>query len=186
MTAKDCTEHGYNIAAEYEGSASFFRSILSTGKGDLGRLVAAAAMITNQAKLSAILEAFAKIGRAVKDLTIEDIKGDIEPLRQRSIFPILRKRSGEDYDTLADLNRKGQPWFIADRSHLRDSFLGYVDILAFAPEDLEAIEEFLRVLGLSSRKMSLLVATEMKPSGISTLHREYTSRLRSKVPYIVA
>ena len=150
VTAKECVDEGFNIAAEYEGSASLFRGILSTGKGKIGPLVAAATIITATAKLSTILEAFVKISRALVGLTAEDAREDVEPLRRKPIFPILQKRGNKD--TLAFLNRKNQPWFIADRHHLRDSFFGRAELLAFAPEDLELIESLLKVLELDSRK----------------------------------
>jgi hypothetical protein len=181
-------DEGFNIAAEYEGSASLFRGILSTGKGKIGPLVAAATMITATAKLSTILETFVKISRALEGLTAEVAREDVEPLRRKPIFPILQKRGNKEYDTLAFLNRnrKKQPWFIADRHHLRDSFLGRTELLAFAPEDLKLIESLLEVLELDSRKLSQLVGSETSPIGIPMPNEKYTKHLRLKVPFITA
>ena len=191
LTAQECIDKKLNLETEYPESATLFRCLLATGSGGIGALVAAATMITTSTKLSDILERFAKASRALAGVSPQDAKRAVEPLQKKVVFPIFKNATltpGErEYDVLAILNRKaGTPWFIADRHYLRESFLGHVDLLAFATEDLERIEVLTKALGLDARKLSALVRKEAAPYGDTNLHHRYTRALLTKAPFITA
>ncbi|KAF4467774.1 heterokaryon incompatibility [Fusarium albosuccineum] len=184
VSAQECLEKNLDIAAEYSSSATLFRNVLGTGADDIERLVQTMCAIT---ELSDILKSFSRIDRAIRTQGARNFKAAIEKLnRWVPIFPILKEDSGKEYDALAPLNPAFLPWFIADRHHLRDSFNGSVDILAFSPQEIQSIEVFLKVLDLESRFLSKIVKVESRPMGKPKRHKAYTLSLRRKAAFITA
>lgn len=187
INAQECLEMNLDITSEYQGSTTLFRNVLGTGTDNTERLVQTLCAITEEASLSEILESFVKMNRAIQAQGSRNFKVAIEKLNKWvPIFPILKEDSGKEYDTLAPLNPAFPPWFIADRHHLRDSFCGRVGILAFSPQDLQSIEELLKVLDLESRVLSRIVKIESSPSGKPKRHKAYTLSLRRKAAFITA
>ncbi|KAH6898099.1 hypothetical protein B0T10DRAFT_535063 [Thelonectria olida] len=190
---KECVEQDYNIAFEYRDSKSLFQDLLGTGLDSIERLVEKATKITNKMSRGGILQNFTRLNRALATLSTQDAEKYVKPLHdhnQKGIFPILQGPGDHDddreYDTLDILNPAFPPWFIADRHHLRESFVGHLKILAFEPEEVDAIEALLNVLGLNHRRLSALIRVETFPSGRPKTHRDRTIALREKAPFISA
>ncbi len=185
VSALDCMQRDFDIGAEYRDCRFFFRNILNPHVEKLETMVKAVISADKDTKLRSRLESWAKISKALKEQDLANPKTALLAFQMAKIFPVFRQAASE-YDSLVALDPESAPWFIADRHHLRDSFLGCVDLLAFAPEDLEPIEDLLRYLNLESRKLSRLVHSVCTPLGKSKRNKRYTLFLRSKAPYITA
>lgn len=189
----ECIQRSLDLESEYPQASQLFQFLLATGKGEIGALIEAATRITLNSKLSQIADLFARISRTLKGMNQKKAAQAIKPLCKRPSFPLITKdieegREGDadkEFDALAPLGIDKE-WLVADSPPMRDSFRGKVGLLAFSVSDLELMEELLKVLGLENRKLSRLVAMEMKPKGQVSLNREYTKLLQAKAPFIVA
>ncbi|RYP53097.1 hypothetical protein DL768_001874 [Monosporascus sp. mg162] len=187
INGQECLEENLDIVAEYQGSTTLFRNVLGARTDNIGRMVHALSAITEEVSLSYILESFTKVNRAIQAQGTQNSKAAVEGLdKWVPIFPIMRERSDKEYDALAPLKPAFPPWFIADRDHLRDSFLGYVEILAFSPQDLESIQDFLKVVDLDSRVLSKIVKVETSPFGKPKRNKACTLSLQRKAAFIAA
>jgi len=187
VTAEQCKEKNLDVVQEYPACATLFYNLLGTDALNISGLVVAAKTAPATADLSDRLKFLTRISRAIQMKTPEEVKGELSSLSAWvPFFPILKNRSDRQYDELAPLNPQFPPWFIADRHNLRDSFLGHVPLLAYAPEDLEGIDPFLMALGLEGRKLSRLVKVMTKPAGKPKVNKQYTLSLREKAPFIIS
>jgi hypothetical protein len=167
IDAKECLEKNLDIVAEYQSSATLFRNVLGF-KTD-------------------ILKSFVKMDQAMQAQSTENFSDIVTKLNTWvAVFPILTEYDDKEYHSLAPLNPAFPPWFIADRHHLRDSFCGHVNLLAFWPQDLQSIETFLKALGLESRYLSKIVKFESQVLGKPKVHKAYTVSLRRKAAFITA
>ena len=187
IDAKECLERNLDIVAEYPSSATLFRNVLGFKTDDIKRLVQAFSTISDQASLADILKPFVKMDQAMQSQSTENFSDVVTKLNTWiTVFPILTEYGDKEYNSLAPLNPAFPPWFIADRHHLRDSFCGHVNLLAFRPQDLQSIETFLKALGLESRYLSKIVKFESQVLGKPKVHKAYTVSLRRKAAFITA
>ncbi|KAI0435663.1 hypothetical protein F4803DRAFT_544782 [Xylaria telfairii] len=183
----ECVERDLDIASEYCDSAPLFRCLIKGKTPGIGLLIEAASNHSETAKLGTRLEFLVKINRALQSRRVEDAIEAIKPIRQSTpIFPIIRGWNNTEYDDILPLHPCSPPWFIADRHHLRDSFRGVVDLLAFTPEDLDSIKTLLDLLDLQPRRLSKIVSCEEAPIGKPKRNKKYTSLLRKKAQFITA
>ncbi|OCK83978.1 hypothetical protein K432DRAFT_463823 [Lepidopterella palustris CBS 459.81] len=186
LNTRECIQRGFSIEDEYPQSANLFQFLLATGKDKIGSLIAAASLINASSKLSQISEHFAKISKALIGLSPKKVIRAVQPLQRKPLFPIIKTEEKKaEFDSLCALG-KNTSWFVADLDHLRESFRGIVDLLAFKVEDLESMADLLKALNLESRKLSILVKTETGPKGTTHIHRSYTRSLQAKAPFITA
>jgi hypothetical protein len=185
FSMKECMQRSFDLEFEYPQATNLFQCLLSTGKGEIGKLIAGAMMITLTSKLSQIAEHFARISRALKGMNPKKVARVIKPLAQRPVFPIIQKEGEAEFDALALLGTC-EDWLVADSSPMRDSFRGKVGLLAFDVSDLEMMEDLLTALNLDARRLKELVKMETKPKGTISLSTGYTKLLQAKSPFIIA
>ena len=185
FSTKECIQGSFDLEFEYPQATNLFQFLLSTGKGEIGKLIAGAMMITSASKLGQIAEHFARISRALKGVNPKKAVQAIKPLTQRPLFPIIQKEGEEEFDVLAPLGTS-KDWLVADSPPMRDSFRGKVGLLAFEVSDLEMMEDLLTALHLNARKLTMLVRMETKPKGTTSLNAEYTRLLQAKSSFIIA
>lgn len=186
VNARECVGEDSSIISEYPSSAFLFRAIFAT-LSNIGKLTLDLIATKEEVNIGPKLEGFLRLNRALRTRGSEDAKEALKPLRKWvPIFPVIRKSNGKNYDELAPLNPEFPPWFIADRHQLRDSFIGRVPLLAFAPEELELIDELLKILDLDSRRLSRLVKSQASPWGKPKRSKAYTTSLRERVRFIIA
>ena len=91
---------------------------------------------------------------------------------------------GREYDRL-DSSNSPDPWFIADRPHLYESFRGLAPLMAVSVEDAEGLSELVGVLNLGRLKLSKRVKSIPTTQGIVTADPGLTTSLRSKADFII-
>lgn len=185
FSTKECIQRSLNLESEYPQASKLFQSLLSTGRGEIGSLIAGAMMITSASKLSQIAEHFARISHALKGMSDKKAARAVKQLVHRPFFPIIQKEEEAEFDVLAPLGTS-KDWLVADSPPIRDSFRGKVGLLAFEASDLEMMDDLLTALQLNERRLKSLVKMETKPKGTISLNKEYTRLLQAKSPFIIA
>ena len=75
-------------------------------------------------------------------------------------------------------------WFIADRQHLYDSFVGTLPLLDVAVNEIPMIEHLLNALRLDSRLLSNVAKPKAQKAGKVERDESYENTFRSKVGFI--
>lgn len=101
----------------------------------------------------------------------------LEPFRSRPIFPVKPK----DPSSFTELrSSESKTWYIADRPHLRDSFIGKVALLDIPAAQANQMGGLFACLGLRSRRLSICVTTCTNPAGFIKLRPMETELLQSR------
>lgn len=180
----ECLLRDITIETQYPSSSYLFRCLRSPSGDPIAAIVATATLVTSSSELEDISRLFRNISTALKDVNTSKAAQLLRPLQKRSVFPITNGLGKHRYDDLLDVHNTS--WFIADRPHIRESFLGKLPLLALPIEDLNALEDLFRVLRLDSRLLSNLATRRTHPKGGVTTHWAYTASLRAKSPFIKA
>lgn len=153
--------------------------------GELESLVAKLSHIDNSSTLSDISEIFRNISSTVNGISQFYLTQLRQNIWNKPIFPVTKSGKQGNFDYLAPLGLDGA-WFIADRDHLRSGFDGKLPLLAFKTEELEPMDDFLKLFSIEYRKLSHLVHVSSNPRGIVKVQRSYTKFLRKRSVFIQA
>jgi hypothetical protein len=164
------------LIAHYPERYSFFRDVLRLRDADLNTLVVEARKIMPSDGEIWIAQLFMDLS---KFLDVPAQVPVVKPLIESCIFPITTKTLGAGFDGLQTA-LSSSLWFIADRTHLRQSFESMVPLLAFDLETIEAIAPLLKTLSLEDRLLSRVAKGVSKPDGHISLHADYTASLQKK------
>lgn len=107
----------------------------------------------------------------------------LKPLRSTPIFPVTWDTRQSQFELAS---AEDERWFIADRTHLRDSFAGKVPLLALQPPDLDDLGGLLAALDLKPRQLSSCVATTTYPKGLTELRTSDTLLLNERTPFFAS
>ncbi|OAP55444.1 hypothetical protein AYL99_10417 [Fonsecaea erecta] len=118
-----------------------------------------------------------------KHLEKDETTTAIDSLQTHCIWPIYKTSNQEEWDMLAYANNS-TPWFIADRTHLLESFSGIVPLLAFQVEDVLKIPLLIRKLGCDKRRLTRAVTSIAETVGILRPDPTRQADLRSRAEYI--
>jgi hypothetical protein len=151
----------------------------------LGGLFTRLGFIDESITLSDLSQLFRETSDAIKEKKHNDKFHLPQKLRHQPIFPISKNDRQDGFDYLANCEELSV-WFIADRDHLRASFLGKTPLLAFEAEELNAMDGLLSLFGVESRKLSKLVRSNTVPYGLVSVNGPYTSFLKERVAFIQA
>lgn len=173
-----------DIESQYSRSEKLFRCLLNPTEDMLQSLVEAATKVCQSMEVNQISRLYQNISKALRGVSDSKANAVIKPLRDKKIFPIITKRSQTSYDCLRSI--KDGDWYIADRSHLRESFHGKVSLLAFPAEEINLMEELFKALRIESLKLFMLVDSKTRPRGYITPQEAYARRIRSKSRFIKA
>ncbi|KAM0424514.1 hypothetical protein ACHAPT_010228 [Fusarium lateritium] len=177
-----CRRLNIDLESQYPRSNRLFRCLLATGGLTLAELVQKATRVTPATDPQRILQTFTDISKVLPVTNIKRASHTLKPLHSEAIFPV-EKAKGTKPRLMA---LKSQNWFIADRPHLRGAFIGIVELLVYAPRELKAIEELINTLGLNSRKLSIVVKSENRPSGRLKLDNSHTEHFAKRSHFIQA
>jgi hypothetical protein len=124
-----------------------------------------------------------QMGIAMNDASYTEITeaGLVQKLSTAKIWPI---GTGEKESGCDCLMSAQDSWYIADRKHLRDAFMGKLPFLALDRSALNYAFPFLDSLGLKRRLLSKNASFTPTVSGDITLLPSYTSVFRRKARYI--
>lgn len=107
----------------------------------------------------------------------------VNSLFTHDIWPVYTTENEEDWDFLGCANNS-DPWYIADRAYLLDSFAGIVPLLAFKVEDVLKMPLLIRKLGGDRRRLTRAAISLAQNIGV--IHPDLTCQgnLRAKANFI--
>jgi hypothetical protein len=185
VSTEECVEKGFNIESEYDDSAMLWRCLLSKGNGEMGSLVAAASMISMSMPLRMIIDRLKKVSRSLVGHSPDQAKRAVAALIDKDVLPIRTGKGTKEFDKLV-APTSGNAWFVADRDHLQESFVGRVDLLACSPEEFGDLNLLLAAFGFEDRALSKLVESQSIAQGRIQPHAAYTSFLQARVPFLIS
>jgi len=121
--------------------------------------------------------------KSQKEMFAGTVKDMIATLMECPIFPVAAGKSQATFDYLST-SRPTDAWFIADREHLRHSFLGLVPLLALKAETIGKIAPLVKILGWENRLLSTITHGIPQTAGRIQLTFEYTKLICAKARYI--
>ena len=184
VTIDGCVRKNIDPKLEYPRSDSLFQCLLSHGSLEIHSLVTKATMIDNSCKLSAIVAIFSQTNETLKGLSPSRAVRALKPLHSKRFLPVTKNRNSASYDGLVSMTDTS--WFIADRPHLREGFLGKVPLLAFSMNELNAMEDFMKGLSLNSRRLSEITCCKTVPKGPLQYSPSLTDFVRARADFINA
>jgi len=179
-----CMTKNITVVSEYPRCEDLFRWLFANGCVEVYSLVAKAANINKSYKLRSIVRLFSEINEMLGKLTPNAAARAVKRLRDKAVFPIIKKGAKSFSGEFASPNQKS--WFIADRSHLRQSFCGKVQLLAFTVQELNAMEHLSQAFLLDSRRLSKLALSKTAPKGPLRFSVSKTASIRNVAPFINA
>ncbi|KAI3316471.1 hypothetical protein HD806DRAFT_517477 [Xylariaceae sp. AK1471] len=182
ISISECVTRMIDLEVVYPSSKRLFRCLLDIGSHDIASLVTKAAVINSSSKLQDISQLFKEINKELQAISHARVSQAIKPLQRKSIFPVTKIKT-ESLNSWS-LSPHDTSWFIADRSHLRESFAGKVPLLAFGVKDLDDMEDLLIALHLDSRRLSKLCERKTNPTGSIRLSVQDTWFFQTRIPFI--
>lgn len=183
MSLAECFRKNLDLDELYPRSKSLFSSLLDREGLELDDLIKHSSSITTSHSLTVIHRILANISRAVTAMTEHAASMALKPLRCKPIFPISWDTSQAQFELTS---AEDERWFIADRSHLLDSFAGKVPLLAVQPPDLDVLGGLLAALDLKPRQLSSCVTTTTYPKGVTKLRTSDTLLLNERAPFFAS
>lgn len=107
----------------------------------------------------------------------------VDSLQTHSIWPVYTSEHEEDWDTLC-CAKSMSSWFVADRTHLLESFRGVVPLLAFQVDDVLKMPLLIRKLGGDKRRLTRAATSIALTVGTTRLHPACQTDLRSRADFI--
>jgi hypothetical protein len=158
--------------------------MLHIKNGDITTLMTEIYTIRESDSLSYIAGLFTALNLHIR-MDPKLLTGDtVGNLPSQKIFPIETSESEGKFEFLKTANRR-DVWFIADRPHLRASFLGRVPLLAFSVDDIAKMGTMMDSLpAVQTRQLSRAAEGIPVVQGSTKFQEEYTKSLRSKVVFI--
>ncbi|KAE8378080.1 heterokaryon incompatibility protein-domain-containing protein [Aspergillus bertholletiae] len=150
------------------------------GDNALGVLIGEAMQISSSHSLRRIICILQCIDHL---LSLEDSTGGYEAvgvLRTFQIFPVQR---GDDWQGVRSCEPR-ENWFIADQPHLRATFHGHLNLLAFDVEVSARMSRLFRALHLEDRLLSRAASCRLRSNPAFRVRDNYRSLLLSQAEYI--
>ncbi|KAH8820670.1 hypothetical protein F5884DRAFT_745017 [Xylogone sp. PMI_703] len=164
------------LEKHYPEHQHLLRDTLRVRDADIKTLVSEARHILATDEIDHIAQVFITIS---KYLEIANDSNTVIPLTESCIFPVATGKLQSGFNSLHSA-AESEMWFIADRTHLKDSFENLVPLLAFDPTIVEQIGLLINALGLEHRLLSTVAKGVSKTKGKTSLHLGYTKSLRKR------
>ncbi|KAI1735424.1 hypothetical protein F4680DRAFT_435200 [Xylaria scruposa] len=168
----------------YPGNAKLFKNVLEYLDANFEVLVAEVKQTTISTPISWIAQIFKEINKrlyAEKQETEE--LNHLCSLISMRVFPINEGNANVAFESLYSGTGKME-WYIADRLHLKQSFHGVVNLLAFTVEEIIEIMPLITALKLDSRLLSKRAVPAPQLVGNVQLLTGYTKTFHEKSKYI--
>ncbi|KAM0264600.1 hypothetical protein ACHAPA_008265 [Fusarium lateritium] len=183
FNAKQCSDKRISVGDLYPRCDVLFRCLIITAALNIKDLVGMATKIGPSTPRTDIMGTFANINDLLKAMSAKKASTAVKPLLNSSVFPVLTQAQGGKWKLMKPNN---DTWFIADRKHLRESFLGKVPILDFSVKEVDGILDLIGALDLGKRKLSLLVKYHCHPKGQLEYSIPASWYFRTRAPFIKA
>ncbi|KAK5113329.1 hypothetical protein LTR85_010946 [Meristemomyces frigidus] len=184
LTIDTCVERGIDVGARYPEAERLFRRLLDPGNLALGSLVSKARMIDMSSSLPDVAETFIALSKSLSATDEGAAFSQMQFLNTKAIYPVVGNKNSSPFHDLCFIGDTG--WAIADRSHLRESFLGVLPLLAFTAEEVEAMSDLLKASGLDGRRLSTLVEGSTRPKGALNFSKACTDDFKYRFPFVKA
>ncbi|KAF2396452.1 hypothetical protein EJ06DRAFT_240603 [Trichodelitschia bisporula] len=175
-----CLKSTHCLERHYPEHQALLRDMLRVGDANINTLVSEARCIVASDSLEYISQVFIALS---KYLELANSDSAVRPLVACPIFPVTTGKSNSEYDSLATA-APDDMWFVADRSHLRDSFELLVPLLAFGIDVVEKIGPLIDSLDMERRMLSKVAKGVSKAHGRVEIDPKYTKSLRQKARFI--
>jgi hypothetical protein len=169
----------YNIKGVYPENKFLFGILKIEWAVGIEALISEANHITGSDSLAYVLGNLQEINNYLEE-TPALANPVVQSLSTSRIFPIFSFKAGSNLQSASS----SLDWFIADRTHFRDSFYGLLPLLAIEARRIEKFAYFLKILHCSERRLSS--AAECIPANPESFRPEsvYSKMLKSKTRFI--
>ncbi|KIW74370.1 hypothetical protein Z517_12310 [Fonsecaea pedrosoi CBS 271.37] len=176
----ECLRRFVALKNVYPSCQRLFRDFFLLPDAGIADLVRETKLLTVGDPLSYIKALFLEIE---KHLEKDEVTTSIDSLQTHCIWPVYKSSNEDQWDMLGCANRP-DVWFIADRSHLLESFYGIVPLLAFQVEDILKIPLLIRKLGGDKRRLTRAVTSIAETVGLLRPDPVRQDDLRSRAEFI--
>ncbi|KIX05483.1 uncharacterized protein Z518_06355 [Rhinocladiella mackenziei CBS 650.93] len=187
VKVRDCLWHGPEclrqfVALEnvYPSCQRLFRDFFQISNAGIRDLVREAILLRTGQPLSYIRDLLLEIE---KRLETDEPTTALDVIQTRGLWPVKSMANDGEWDTLG-CAKNSTPWFIADRTHLFESFRGIVPLLAFEVEDILKMPLLLRKLGGDRRRLTRAATSIAESIGSTRPNLVYQKDLRSRSDFI--
>ncbi|KAM0411027.1 hypothetical protein ACHAPD_010851 [Fusarium lateritium] len=183
FNAEQCSDKKIRMGELYPRCEALFRSLMITAGLNINGLVEKATKMEPSTPRTDMMETFANINDILKAMSAKKAANVVKPLLDSAVFPVLTQALGGKRKLMKPSNTT---WFIADRKHLRDSFLGKLPLLDFSIEEVDDMLDLIKALNLHKRKLSPLVDCRCHPKGQLEYSIPASWYFRTRAPFIKA
>lgn len=177
---------GVRLENVYPRSAKLFRVLQAAdglGVHELTKGLVSLSADPSESLVPSLIESLCQLSKAIAPMSYFGAVRQLESLISSPIFPVIAGNSSLASELRSS---RDQNWYIADRPHLRQSFIGKVALLDIPAAVADQMEDLFNCLGLGPRKMSLCVTTTTYPKGPVKLRASDTKLLQSRAPFFEA
>ena len=173
----------------YPRSAQLFRTLqAANGLGVNGLIegllsLSALADDPSDSILQSFVQYLSQLSKVIEGMSQFRAWGKLESLQARPIFPVIAGNSSLESELRSS---QDQDWYIADRPHLRHSFIGKVALLNISAAEVEQMENLFSCLGLHHKKLSVCVTSRTDLKGPIKLRASDSDFLQSRALFFEA
>ncbi|EFQ26641.1 uncharacterized protein GLRG_02461 [Colletotrichum graminicola M1.001] len=198
LSLQDCVWKSANplkstttLADVYPECDDFFRGVLSIQDAGISEVVEELKRISNTPESSQEVESMKSIMFILCDYLAEagpmgrrlHTKEKDEVLHLQ-VFPVV-KSSLQPHDSGRAARRiLDETWYIADRTALREAFLGKVEILDFDINDVDKLLPLIEWLDLDKRRLSKAVEERTVCTGSTVMQNEWSLTMQKRVRFL--
>lgn len=179
-TISHCVEMGVLLEQVYPRSAQLFQVLQAADGLGLHNLIRRLISLSNNpsdALNSSLVQCLSQLNKAISAMSHISASKALDSLKAKPIFPVI---AGDSSSIIELRSSENMDWYIADRPHLRRSFIGKVALLDISAAQANQMAGLFACLGLQNRLMSICVATKTDPTGPIKLRATDTEILRSR------
>ncbi|KIW93628.1 uncharacterized protein Z519_06233 [Cladophialophora bantiana CBS 173.52] len=176
----ECLRRFVALKNIYPSCQRLFRDFFLRPDAGIADLVREAKLLNVGDPLSYIKALFLEIE---KHLEKDEMTTAIDSLQTHYIWPVYNTSNEGQWDMLG-CAKNLDAWFIADRTHLLESFCGIVPLLAFQVEDVLKIPLLIRKLGGDKRRLTRAVTSIAETVGSFRPDLNRQADLRSRAEFI--
>lgn len=171
------------ISQQYPLQRLLFSHHLGVSDATLKTIVAEAKQVSMADSLEHIRAIFRTISHMMRGTGDSEINGSgVSDLWKFQVFPVWSGTETGTFDFI-QMGGRWDPWFIADRQHLFDAFIGKVRLFAFEVKEIHDLEPLIQLMSPVTRKLSTIATAETHCHGEKKLKGLYTAMMTQKAKY---
>lgn len=170
----------------YPRSAQLFQMLQAADGLGVHRLIGRLVSLSDDYSdvlIPSFIQCLSQLNKAISAMSPIGATKMLEALRAKPVFPVITGNSSSSTELRSS---EDQDWYVADRPHLRHSFIGKVALLDMPAAQANQMDDLFNCLNLRSRKMSICVTTRTDPKGPIKLRATDTEILQSRALFFEA